>query len=175
MPVRLGRPQRTLARVVERVSLQEAARRLGVSVRTVQRRIRAGELEAEHVATGRGMRVIVVLGHPLVESETTATGGDTEAPALLTEVRAERDWLRGRVQSLEQTVDRLTVLLAQAQSIAQLPQAGGDTGDTGPAADATVTRQPDVVPSVPPAPSEARQKAPLWRAILRRLLAGGEP
>ena len=163
--------------MADRVSLQEAARRLGVSVRTVQRRIQAGELQADHVATRRGQRVVVVLDSDVREPAETATGSDTDAPAVLEEVRAERDWLRGRVERLEETVNRLTILLNQAQHVAQLPSAQGDRDDDRRDdrrdRDAPVTRQP---PShIPPAGTgpqsrSARRRTPLWRAWVRRLI-----
>ena len=162
--------------MADRVSLQEAARRLGVSVRTVQRRIQAGELQADHVATRRGQRVVVVLDSEVREPAATTTGGDTDMSAVLDEVRAERDWLRGRVERLEEAVNRLTVLLNQAQ---QAALAEGDRGDTDRdrhddrhSADAAVTRQPPghVPPAGPLQRRQERRRTPAWRVWVRRLL-----
>ena len=176
--MRHGSQHATLVRMADRVSLQEAARRLGVSVRTVQRRIQAGALQADHVATRRGQRVVVVLDSEVREPAATTTAGDTGTSAVLDEVRAERDWLRGRVERLEETVNRLTVLLNQAQQVAQLPPVQGDTDDDRRddrhGDDATVTRQPaSHVPSAGPRrPRQERRRPSAWRGWLRRLLEG---
>lgn len=172
--VRERHGNRTLSDMADRVSLQQAARRLGVSVRTVQRRIQAGELQAEHVATSRGQRVVVLLDLAPVESEPAVTEGDTESPTLLTEVRAERDWLRGRVEALETTVRGLTIALAQAQHAAQLPPSEGDrrdsTSDNRRADDATLARQAPAGGEITPQPRGDRRQRPAWHAWLRRLL-----
>ena len=160
--------------MADRVSLQEAARRLGVSVRTVQRRIAAGELDAETVVTPRGQRVVVTLPTEIREPADTVTTPDSDVSALLAEVRAERDWLRGRVETLETTVRGLTIALSQAQQIAQL----GPVGDTAPDSDTTPTRQSDVAVSQPPSlregstpqPRQERRRPPRLAVWVRRWL-----
>jgi excisionase family DNA binding protein len=159
----------TLRRVAERVSLQEAAHRLGVSVRTLQRRIRTGEIAAERIPTPRGYRVIVLLDAGTAESEPASTPRESDATAVLAEVRAQRDWLQARVEALERTVDRLTVLLNQAQQLAQLPQRGNDRDDMSPADDTPTTRQADTpdrpteMPRSGPETAEKPPPRPWWR------------
>lgn len=176
--VRQSSQPSTLGGMTERVSLQEAARRLGISVRTVQRCIAAGELQAEHAATSRSQRVVVLLELAPVEPEPVVTEGDTTPAALLIEVRAERDWLRGRVEALETTVRGLTVALAQAQHAMHLPDAGNVTSDTKHdtrhVADTTMAQptapQPEVRPAYVPQTRAERRSRPVWQAWLRRLL-----
>lgn len=153
--------------MAERVTLQHAARHFGVSVRTVQRRIQAGELQAEHVATARGQRVMVLLETVTPEPEPAATAHDTELSAVLAEVRADRDFLRGRITALEENVSRLTILLNQAQYVAQLPPARDDSHDKEPDSrrddGATVTRQ------TPTDARPRRRRRPLWERLLAAL------
>ena len=55
-PVRAELQRLRTERSAAPVTMREAARRLGVSLRTVERRVRAGELQAKR--TGRAVRVI---------------------------------------------------------------------------------------------------------------------
>ncbi len=103
------------------VSVSDAARILGVSRRTVDRRIRAGQLST----IVRDGQKLVVLGNTsgaqpveTVSETPVETPPDTvtELVALRTEleaVKGERDHLRQHLDKLTGTVDRLTISLAQ--------------------------------------------------------------
>ncbi len=96
------------------VSVSDAARVLGVSRRTVDRRIRSGQLS---VIVQDGQKLVVLEDKPgtPVMSETPP---DTvsELATLRAQVEmltSERDHLRQTVDKLSGTVDRLTISLAQ--------------------------------------------------------------
>lgn len=98
---------------LQRLSIEDAATRLGVSVSTLRRRIRAGALTVERSPTPQGYRYAVLLPDP----EAAAPPGEDAAPPppatpgmadLLAQVMSERDWLRQRVEEQEQTIARLT-------------------------------------------------------------------
>src|SRR5262249_2620356 len=142
----------TMPRVAELVSLQDAARRLGVSVRTLQRRIRAGEIPVERVATSRGQRVMVQLKEGMGAAEAPAGADDSSLTDTLRDVRAERNRLWDLVREQQRTIveqqetiaqlvrqaANAQVLIGQAQRIAQLPAAGSDSTATP---DAPAARQ----------------------------------
>jgi hypothetical protein len=88
---------------MRRLSIDEAARELGLSVSSVRRRIRTGALKTEQATTAQGFRYVVVL-------EDTPEHAATEVPAdvgdTLAAVVAERDWLRARVEELTALLNR---------------------------------------------------------------------
>jgi excisionase family DNA binding protein len=107
------------------VTVTEAGRILGVSRRTIQRRINAGELPTVEVG---GVRRVVL------DSTSDSTDAPSDTPsahaqidadvshlrervaaleAELSEVRQDRDRWYGHAQSQGATIDRLTVTLAQ--------------------------------------------------------------
>ncbi len=103
------------------VSVTEAARILGVSRRTVSRRIAAGELPTVEV---NGARRVVLDIPGTSEPGVSPSEGTPSAPPMPTEdmaalrarlaaVEEERDHLRATVDKLAGTVDRLTISLAQ--------------------------------------------------------------
>ncbi len=120
------------------VSVSDAAHVLGVSRRTVDRRIRSGQLS---VIVQDGQKLVVLEDKPgtPVMSETPP---DTvsELATLRAQVEmltSERDHLRQTVDKLSGTVDRLTISLAQLSGAVvdqQALVAGVDTpeGDTAP-------------------------------------------
>jgi len=92
-------------KIVEKVSVGEAARRLGISVDTVRRRISKGELLAHREPTPQGFRWEIELGpndQPLNSHE-----GNNEL--LVTILREELDARRREIEQLH-------VLLGQAQA-----------------------------------------------------------
>jgi len=106
----------------ERLSLDAAATRLGMSVHTLRRRVRAGELRAEREPVRGGFRYVVILdAHPRPDdraSEPPPTMAITDA--VLTQITSERDHLRRLVHEQQGTIDRLTVLLKQSQDQSRL-------------------------------------------------------
>lgn len=96
------------------VPLSEAAARLGVSVDTVRRRLRTGELAARQA----GRRTLVSL------PEAAAAPARRTSDELLAEVRAERDRLVIHLDALIRQLDaasaeraELRALLAQAMGL----------------------------------------------------------
>ena len=96
------------------VPLSEAASRLGVSVDTVRRRLRTGELAGRQV----GRRTIVSL------PEAQAVPARRASDELLAEVRADRDRLVAQVEALNRQLEaasaeraELRAMLAQAMGV----------------------------------------------------------
>jgi len=66
--------------VAERVTIAEAAQRLGVSADTIQRRMRRGELVGVKEPTPQGFRWLVELPEDTPEGGSTSTGTDAPPP-----------------------------------------------------------------------------------------------
>lgn len=94
------------------VSLSEAASRLGVSVDTIRRRLRTGELPGRQV----GRRLLVTI--PESQAPSRRAGDE-----LLAEVRAERDRLAALVESLNRQLESASVERAELRAL--LAQAMG--------------------------------------------------
>jgi excisionase family DNA binding protein len=103
------------------MTIAEAAAALGLSVDTVRRRIRAGQLESRTDPRGR---VVVQVEKPLPgDAEQAAPDPrQVELEQELARLReqlsvtlAERDWLRSRVESAERERERLQLLLGNSQ------------------------------------------------------------
>lgn len=121
--------------VDERLTIDQAAARLGISARTVRRRIRAGVLRSEKQETPQGFVYHVLLTAEEVtvtateepvsalepEQGTTGEGAAlaaaeatiAELRAHLTTVEAERDWLRDLADKQQATIEHLTLDLGQ--------------------------------------------------------------
>jgi excisionase family DNA binding protein len=116
------------------VSVSEAARVLGVSRRTVDRRIASGKLRT---VDQDGTRLVVLEDTPVPAMSATPTEtAMSELVAMrarLQAVEEERDHLRQTVDKLTGTVDRLTISMAQLSGTIVEQQAldtGQDTPDT---------------------------------------------
>ena len=109
-----------------RVTKIEAARRLGVSQRTIDRMIQRGELETERETHGR-RRVLVILNAEELEGDTTLDGTDHVA------LREELAAARARVRSLEELSEyhreQLTMAEGRNQDLVQLLQSNQETID----------------------------------------------
>ena len=100
------------ARRVDRLTIDEAARRLGVSVSTIRRQIRAGWLRVEREQTPQGFRYVVLLeaapdhhDHPSADDD--AATADRHDQAQTQEAMARRiDWLERRVEELVTLLNR---------------------------------------------------------------------
>ena len=97
------------------VPLAEAASRLGVSVDTVRRRLRTGELAGRQA----GRRTLVSL------PETQVKPARAASDELLAEVRAERDRLVAQLEALTRQLEAASIERAQLR--AMLAQAIGLT------------------------------------------------
>jgi len=111
-----------------RVTIREAAQRQGVSVDTIRRQIRRGELGATREQHGRGSVLYVDLPDDLPMGTPTAAAEATLGTGTLDNVQgSETDILRDYVAELkrqlgvrEREVEQLHTLLAQVQHA--LPQ-----------------------------------------------------
>jgi len=154
--------------MAERVTIRDAAARLGVSADTIRRRLRAGTLTGERVSTPQGHRWVVALpvtlepppvadqGKPISVSDSAgADVADALELAMLrervaglerlgAELATERDAWRERAAQDADAARELRILLGRAQA---LPRALA-AGDVAP---------PD---QAPPAPV-----APWWRRL----------
>ncbi len=111
--------------MTRRVTSQEAAEILGVSRKTVERRIKSGQLSA----TKEGRRYIVDLpDEPEEEAKSRQQTGDDSkdvrlaaALAELEAVRSERDYLRQQTDNLSRNVSELTVTVFRLTETLALP------------------------------------------------------
>lgn len=101
---------------MELVNVSEAARRLGVSRKTVHRRIDAGELLAIDTPYGKRVRIgdeieertpAQAQAHPDAQEGTPPAVHPPDAD-LIAELRADRDAWREQAQGLRDTVERLS-------------------------------------------------------------------
>jgi len=102
---------------VEKVSVGEAARRLGVSTDTIRRRIGKGELTAHREPTPQGFRWEIELGP---DDQPLNGHGDNEllVTTLQAQVQAQADELDAR----RREVQELHVLLQTAQAALAAPE-----------------------------------------------------
>ncbi len=91
---------------VERVPLKEAAERLGVSLDTVKRRMKAGELVGHRKPTAQGF-----VWHVEVPARSEAEEREPPAGALL-ELAISRERLAGMERLLEERAERVAELEA---------------------------------------------------------------
>mgnify|MGYP000538825339 CR=1 FL=1 len=121
--------------MAERVSISEAAERLGVSVDTIRRRLKSGELTGEKVKSPQGFAWRVDL--PVDAAPASDTPAMSSAPAadavelvqlrervsglerLAEELKSERDAWREQAARDGDAAQQLRVLLQQAQALAQ--------------------------------------------------------
>jgi hypothetical protein len=110
----------------QRLTLQQAAERLGISLHTARRMARDGRLQVETERIPQGHRYWVLL--PDEPPPSSAASGVTEAStatdavpqALYDQVVSERDWLRQQVEELVRQGENYQVLLREAQAARQL-------------------------------------------------------
>ena len=112
------------------VDKAQAARRLGVSVDTVERRLKRGDLQGQQEARGNGWRWLIEVPEP-----APATNGDTPAVApaevvlvatLQGQVANLQEQLRVMNQALssrDNLVSELTVVIRQQQTMLPAPEA----------------------------------------------------
>jgi len=99
---------------VEKVSIGEAARRLGVSTDTIRRRIGKGELLAHREPTPQGYRWEI----ELQPNDQPINGQDVLVTTLQAQVQAQAEELDAR----RREVQELHVLLQSAQAALTAPE-----------------------------------------------------
>jgi len=169
----------------ERVSIKEAAERLGVSADTVRRRLKRGELAGEREKTPQGFVWRVELPVearivPPAEATTAAQAASVlvedalEAARLrervdglerlVGELQSERDAWQAQAQRHEDAARELRILVRQAQEFSRaLPETAGGDAPRNP-----VIGKP--VGDAPHADAHAAGQG-LWQR-LRRILGG---
>lgn len=133
-----------------RLTITQAAERLGVSTDTIRRRIKRGQLQAEKEARPQGSRWMVeIADEDVPPDDATVAGLQAEVSALRTEVESRR-----------REMERLYQLLDQQQQLAMAAQRQ---------LTATIEReqereQAQPQPQQPPrAPTTARRRRLTWR------------
>jgi len=104
-------------KIVEKVSVGEAARRLGVSVDTIRRRIGKGELLAHREPTPQGYRWEVEL-QPDDQPDNGHEGNTALVTILQAQVQAQAEELDARRVEVQQ----LHILLQTAQAALTAPE-----------------------------------------------------
>jgi len=103
---------------VEKVSVQEAARRLGISVDTVRRRIGKGQLTARQEPTAQGFRWEV----ELQPNDQPLNGHESSIDALVTTLQAQVLAQAEELDARRREVQELHVLLQTAQAALTPPE-----------------------------------------------------
>jgi len=103
---------------VEKVSVGEAARRLGVSTDTIRRRIGKGELTAHQEPTPQGFRWEIELG----PDDQPLNGHDGDNELLVTTLQAQVQAQAQELDARRREVQELHVLLQTAQAALGAPE-----------------------------------------------------
>jgi hypothetical protein len=100
------------------VTITEAARRLGLSERTVRRRLHNGDLPGRQLATPQGFVWTVEMPGDTPNDQTNGKADDRELEALRELVAVLKD----QVETKDQQIKELHVLLQQAQAALPAPR-----------------------------------------------------
>ena len=100
------------------VTITEVARRLGISERTVRRRLHNGELSGRQVATPQGFVWTVEVPDDGPNGQTNGKAADGELEALRELVAVLKD----QVETKDQQIKELHILLQQAQAALPAPR-----------------------------------------------------
>jgi len=103
---------------VEKVSIGEAARRLGVSTDTIRRRIGKGELLAHREPTPQGYRWEV----ELQLNDQPLNGQDSNLEVLVTTLQAQVQAQAEELDARRREVQELHILLQTAQTALTAPK-----------------------------------------------------
>jgi excisionase family DNA binding protein len=159
--------------MIERLTTQEAAKRLGVSVATIRRRIAAGELQGESDVRPQGTRWYVLLPTDQTDHDTAhETSHGTSHTAHQTESHAADDAPRDvsalmleraddEILYLRKKLDELTELLAREQQTRLLLQAPREASDSAHGTSQAPVAQ-ESINTIENAPQSAPQR-PWWR------------
>lgn len=157
---------------MERLTIDEAAARLGVSVSTVRRRIRDGILTVEREETAQGFRYYVILEEPATVS-TPGTPTAQNVDAQLAQLTADRDWLRSRVEELTALLNREQELGLRRTTDQRLLTAYSPDSEAPTQAPSRVEYVPTIetptpIAPPPPAPAEVPSQPPTGQARPQR-------
>jgi excisionase family DNA binding protein len=130
---------------IQALTIPEAARVLGLSVVTIRRRLKRGELRGQRVPTPAGFEWRILLPSPLVDAagaagadQATRQGGDQGGPnqetagadqRLIEALQAQNAELRAELAARRREVQELHVLLARWQPALPPPLTGEAVAD----------------------------------------------
>ena len=104
--------------VAMEVTITEAARRLGISERTVRRRLHNGDLLGRQLATPQGFVWTVEMTDDVPNDQANGKAADGELEAFRELVAVLKD----QVETKDQQIKELHVLLQQAQTALPAPR-----------------------------------------------------
>ncbi len=119
----------------EQLTIQEAAARLGVSVVTVRRRLKAGHLNGMKVETPQGYEWRVCLEAPSEDPPPTEPSSPSaQSSGEIMALRGTIEVLERELAGRNQEVERLTSLLSREQEIVRAMQLALPATSTQPTA-----------------------------------------
>ncbi len=163
---------------VRHLSYEEAARELGVSVRTVYRRVRSGQL-ASVERDGRSLVVLEQQSRPTpirppihamtstdTVSDSVMTNGNlvSQLRLRLAEMEAERDRWRGQAEKLTDTVSELSANVSQLTQTVQGLEVMRAQSEGRMIAAETPPGRPNATPEASTPPRRRRGLRELYRA-----------
>jgi hypothetical protein len=158
---------------MERVTIREAAQRLGVSPDTIRRRIAKGELQAVQEARPQGFVWMVELPRPKAQRRRPATRkpprpkGPSPAELEAAHLRQTLEMLTTELESRRREVAELHQLLAQSQLLLSAGKVEDDEPRTTVEVRETRPQEPPPVPSSVLAPRPpARRRLTLRERVL---------
>jgi excisionase family DNA binding protein len=106
------------------VSIEEAARLLGISTHTVRRRLRSGELKGKQVANAGGFAWVVFLSDELQGSDNSSSGEVAALKALISRLEAQISAQEIELEARRRETQEFLFLLQQAQAALPASRAG---------------------------------------------------
>jgi excisionase family DNA binding protein len=149
----------------ERLTIQEAAHRLGVSESAIRKRIKRGTIKREKTEDGR----------VLVYMESTSAPGTEEVrtpdpDALISQMQARIDSLTRELDVRTEEIRRRdTIIMNMTEAMKALSPPSQKTSSEPPEASETVEEEPER--TEPRSSTEGRQEGvhrPWWRRVLGR-------
>ena len=148
----------------ERLTIQEAAHRLGVSESAIRKRIKRGTLKREKTEDGR---VLVYMETPAPTSAPGAEEVRTPEPdALISRLSAENEYLRDIIATRDQEIARRdTIIMNMSEAMKALSAPSQETPPEERESPQTVEEEPQ---RAGPRPTAAEAQEPAWRRWRRR-------
>ncbi len=142
----------------DRVTIQEAARRLGVSEGAVRKRVTRRTLQHDKEPDGRVYVYLDVGGRRGVDDGRDA-GVDPHNSALISRLEGEVEFLRDQVRRQQEIIAQQAVTMRQLSAPPEAPQEAPE--------DAETVAEPPEGPEPRPATGGAREatRRPWWRRV----------
>ena len=151
-------------RGLDRATIQEAARRLGVSEGAVRKRVTRGTLQHDKAADGRVYVYLDTGGRPRVD-DVQDTGVDPHNNALISQLEGEVEFLRDQVRRQQEIIAQQALTMRQLSAPQETPEP--------PEAPETVEehhrrREPErAEPRSATGGAQEGAQRPWWRRVLR--------